>query len=176
MLQGTTPHIENSTELEQLVDKLRADADMEECLMMWTAYSDRELNELIVNQIPKYCDSNPQIWKIINQTEHHHQGNRRGVHQPWRQFQGKFPPMAGMFFPNIFHICIFVVNWETEWPIMIPIKMMLMLDNDNQDGQPDGNELESGVAIHTLRMPMPYRCPHTELQNVKWFTRRKHLN
>ena len=61
MLQGTTPHIENSTELEQLVDKLRADADMEECLMMWTAYSDRELNELIVNQIPKYCDSNPKI-------------------------------------------------------------------------------------------------------------------
>ena len=62
MLQGTTPHIENSTELEQLVDKLRADADMEECLMMWTAYSDRKLNELLnVNQIPKYCDSNPKI-------------------------------------------------------------------------------------------------------------------
>ena len=48
VLHGTTPHIENSTELEQLVDKLKADADVEECLMMWTAYSDREFNELIV--------------------------------------------------------------------------------------------------------------------------------
>ena len=41
-----------------------------------------------------------------------------------------------------------------------------LADNDcygKQDGQPDGNKLESGVAIHTLRMPMPYRCPHTNL-------------
>ena len=50
MLHGTTPHIENSTELEQLVDKLKADSDVEECLMMWTAYSDREFNEFIL-----YC-------------------------------------------------------------------------------------------------------------------------
>ena len=42
MLQGATPHIENSTELEQLVDKLRADADTEECLMMWTPFADRD--------------------------------------------------------------------------------------------------------------------------------------
>ena len=41
---------------------------------------------------------------------------------------------------------------------MIPIKIMLMLDNHKQDGQPDRKDLESGVAIHTLRMPMPYRC------------------
>ena len=42
---------------------------------------------------------------------------------------------------------------------MILIEIMLMLDNHKQDGQPDGSDLESGVAIHTLRMPMPYRCP-----------------
>ena len=59
VLQGTTPHIENSTELEKLVDKLRADADTEQCLMMWTAYADRELNELIV-----YCESNPKYEKL----------------------------------------------------------------------------------------------------------------
>ena len=47
VLHGTTPHIKNSTELEELVEKLRAHADMEECLMMWTAYADRELIKFI---------------------------------------------------------------------------------------------------------------------------------
>ena len=41
---------------------------------------------------------------------------------------------------------------------MILINIMLMFHNHEQDGQPDGRELENGVAIHTLRMPMPYRC------------------
>ena len=42
VLQGTSPHIKNETELEQLVEKLNAHADKEECLMMWTPYTDRE--------------------------------------------------------------------------------------------------------------------------------------
>ena len=42
VLQGTSPHIKDETELEQLVEKLKAHANMEECLMMWTPYTDRE--------------------------------------------------------------------------------------------------------------------------------------
>ena len=42
VLQGTSPHIKNETELEQLVEKLKAHADKEECFMMWTPYTDRE--------------------------------------------------------------------------------------------------------------------------------------
>ena len=49
VLHGRTPHVENSTELEGLVEKLRAHANMEECLMMWTAYADRELIKFIEN-------------------------------------------------------------------------------------------------------------------------------
>ena len=36
VLKGTSPHIKNETELEQLVEKLKAHANKEECLMMWT--------------------------------------------------------------------------------------------------------------------------------------------
>ena len=32
------------TDLEQLVGKLNAHVEKEECLMMWTPYADRELN------------------------------------------------------------------------------------------------------------------------------------
>ena len=42
VLQGTSPHIKNMTELEQLVEKLKAHADKEDCLMMWTPFTDRE--------------------------------------------------------------------------------------------------------------------------------------
>ena len=60
----------------------------------------------IVNQIQTYCESNPKNEKLSVKSNLYHQGNRRGVHQPWGQFQGKFPSMAGMLFQ---HLSFFVV-------------------------------------------------------------------
>ena len=49
VLHGTTPHIKNMTDLEQLVGKLNAHVEKEECLMMWTPYADREFNRKILH-------------------------------------------------------------------------------------------------------------------------------
>merc|ERR550534_898659 len=87
VLQGTTPHIKDMTVLEELVEKLKAHADKEECLMMWTPYTDRGSNGKFISL----------------------EDNSDAEFLPW------------------------------------------------QDGQPNGEELESGVAIHTLRMPNAYR-------------------
>ena len=170
VLQGTSPHIKNETELEQLVEKLNAHADKEECLMMWTPYTDREEIWSSIWRI-----SPDQLTSFLNIE----QGEQWKVYQPWGQFRCRVPSMAGNFFLrksiSVVFPAIFLIYWVDQVFTFLKrnsafnnfhneylsIKSYSYITCDkwpNQDGQPNGEELESGVAIHTLRMPNAYRC------------------
>ena len=131
----------------------------------------------------KRFDESSSIWRIspdqLTSFLNIEQGEQWKVYQPWGQFRCRVPSMAGKFFLrksiSVVFPAIFLIYWVDQVFTFLKrnsafnnfhneylsIKSYSYITCDkwpNQDGQPNGEELESGVAIHTLRMPNAYRC------------------